>query len=283
MNSKKQEIERIFQEILRLIMKGENWKIRLFNWSDILESNLIPFIETVFQGFWLGFLERKDFDIITQIYFSSTEMYQEEVYNLSGLWDWEEQIVNNFFKDCRTVLVGAAGGGREVIALSKRGINVDAFECNKNLVLFCAHLLEKYDIFAKIVLSAPDHVPNDLGIYDGLIVGWGGYMHIVGHESRVRFLKECHEHVKPNSPIFLSFWIRDESYIFDFHSTRIAKSIRFLRGNDEPIEIGDTIDSPGYYHRFTKDEIEKELKEAGFLLVFYSESGVPRAVGKAIH
>jgi hypothetical protein len=280
-NSKKQETEEMLQEFLRLIMKGDNWKIRLFNWSDILESNLITFIETVFQGLWLGFLERKDFNIITKMYFSSTGMYQEEEHNLSGFWDWEEQIVNNFFKDCRTVLVGAAGGGREIIALSKRGINVEAFECNKDLVLYCSHLLEKYGILAKIVLSAPDHVPDDLGIYDGLIIGWAGYMHIVGYENRVQFLKECHEHVKPNSPIFLSFWTRSESNVFDFHSTGIAKFIRFLRRNDEPIEIGDTIDSPGYYHRFTKDEIEKELKEAGFLLVFYSESGVPRAVGKA--
>ncbi len=262
-------------------MKGDNWKIRLFNWSDVLESYLITSIETFFQGFWLGLLERKDFNIITQNYFSSTGMYQEEVHNLSGFWGWEEKIVNNFFKDCRTVLVGAAGGGREVIALSKRGINVEAFECNKDLVLYCSHLLEKYDILAKIVLSAPDHVPNDLGIYDGLIIGWAGYMHIVGYENRVRFLKECHEHVKPNSPIFLSFWTRNEFYVFDFYSSRIAKFIRFLRRNNEPIEIGDTIDSPGYYHRFTKDEIEKELKEAGFLLVFYSESGVPHAVGKA--
>ncbi len=262
-------------------MKGDNWKLSLFNWSDALESHLITFIETIFQGFWLGLLERKNFNIITQNYFSSTRMYQEEMHNLSGFWDWEEQIVNNFFKDCQTVLVGAAGGGREIIALSKRGINVEAFECNENLALYCSHLLEKHGILAKIVLSTPDHVPDNLGIYDGLIIGWGGYMHIVGCENRVRFLKECHEHVKTDSPIFLSFWTRNESYIFDFYSARIAKFIRFLRGIDETIEIGDTIDSPGYYHRFTKDEIEKELKEAGFLLVFYSESGVPHAVGNA--
>ncbi len=163
----------MLQEFLRLIMKRDNWKIRLFNWSDIIESNLITFIETIFQGLWLGFLERKEFNIITQMYFSSTEMYQEEVHNLSGFWDWEEQIINKFFEDCRTVLVGAAGGGREIIALSKQGINVEAFECNKDLVLYCSHLLEKYGVSAKIVLSAPDHVSIDLGIYDGLIIGWG--------------------------------------------------------------------------------------------------------------
>ncbi|NJO96415.1 MAG: hypothetical protein HC764_10650 [Pleurocapsa sp. CRU_1_2] len=48
----------------------------------------------------------------------------------------------------------------------------------------------------------------------------------------------------------------------------------------ELIEPGDTL-VPDYVHYFTKDEIEREFKEAGFELIMYSNDEYGHAVGLA--
>lgn len=126
-------------------------------------------------------------------------------------------VIDNYFKDCKNVLVGAAGAGREIIALSNHDIKVDAFECNPSLVDECRCLLNKVGVNAGIFLTEPDNVPNELGSYDGLIIGWGGYMHIIGADNRIRFLKQCRKHIRPEGPILVSFFIVHGNSLHEGH------------------------------------------------------------------
>ena len=109
-------------------------RVRIFSFCDInlrRFKNLLVFIH---QGFWLGLLSPKELDQATELNYFSLEKYQNLKYNKSGLWHWEENALNTYFKECKSILVGASGGGRELIALSAMRYQVDGFECSDKLV-----------------------------------------------------------------------------------------------------------------------------------------------------
>jgi 2-polyprenyl-3-methyl-5-hydroxy-6-metoxy-1,4-benzoquinol methylase len=236
--------------------------------------------QIIHQGFWLGMLDRKSLYYLTDRNYRTCEMYKTSSYNLTGLRLWEVTVLDRFFLDCRSVLLGAMGGGREVIALARRGIQVDAFDCSNVLVEIARQLLASENINSKLILSSPAQVPETFGIYDGIIVGWGAYMHIPGREARIEFLKQFRRHVRSGGPILLSF-LSYETVSRRFRLIfAIAKFVRFVRRSSEPVELGDSLIS-AFQHQFTKEEIEQELKESEFRLEYFSEDGYPHAIGRA--
>lgn len=257
------------------------WRAEIFCVIDCWVGRLLKALQTIHQGFWLGLMDRKALHHLAKLQYAVWTKYQDHDYNLSGLLSWEEAALDRYFSECRSVLLGAAGGGREIIALSQRGIQVDAFECNNILVESCRRLLAAEGISAKVIVSLPDQVPEDFGTYDGLIIGWGGYIHIAGRETRVRFLKQLHHHVFTSGPILLSFFTRNpESRQLRWIFT-IARIIRYLRRARERVEPGDNL-SGTFDHHFTREEIQSELEDAGFHLVYYSETPYGHAVGRVI-
>ena len=164
-------------------------------------------------------------------------------------------------------MVGAAGGGREVIALHNRGIKAEAFDSNTAFVDYCRKFLAKLGIDSNIVLAEPNRVPDEFGTYDDLIMGFGGYMHIAGQDTRILFLKQCRKHIKPNGPILLSFCATGGFIKSDHSKIRIARFIKRIKGKKESMEIGDSLGKDGYFHNFTKEEICEELEEAGFKII----------------
>ena len=171
------------------------------------------------------------------------------------------------------ILVAAAGGGREAIALAKKGFSITAFDSNETLVSACRANASRAGVEAIVLNSKPDGIPGNLGTYDGLFVGRGAYHHIPGRSSRICFLQKCKEHLAPKARVFLG----------DFHtfpansigiklSADVARVVRRLRRSSDPIELGDRLNAENYYHRFRREEIESELHESGFQLDLYSES-----------
>lgn len=245
-------------------------------------NRLVNGLQAIHQGFWLGVLDREALHRVVERQYWAWEKYQAPDYNTSGLRPWEEIVLDRFFSKCRSVLVGGAGGGREIIALSRRGVQVDAFECCQHLVESSRRLLACQGIAVRIIDSLPDQVPEEFGTYDGLIMGWGGYMHIAGSETRVRFLKQFRCHVKPGGPILLSFFRRGGKSSQLHWTFTIARIIRRVCGNREPVELGDTL-SGTFDHYFSKEEIQQELQDAGFQLeYYYEEPPYGHAVGRAI-
>jgi 2-polyprenyl-3-methyl-5-hydroxy-6-metoxy-1,4-benzoquinol methylase len=267
---------------MRFLMGKEEFLLKLFRLTTKFKLYLHSGIEIIYEGFWLGIMDNSNLAKTTQMHYSSAQIYQNDKHNLSGFLDWEKKVMDSYFKDCKNVLVGAAGGGREIIALSNCGIKVDAFECNPRLIDECRLLLDKVGIKARVVLAAPDNVPEEFGVYDGLIVGWGGYMHIIGSDTRTRFLKQCWEHIKPGGPILASFFIIHENSLQDDCVIRMAKLIRALRMSKEALESGDSLNHAGFCHKFSEEEIQNEFEKAGFDLKYYSEDSYPHAVGIAL-
>ena len=202
-------------------------------------------------------------------YYNNAKKYINNDYNRSLLNEWENEMINRFFINCKKIMVLAAGGGREVLALVKMKFEVEGFECNESLVEFSQEFFRNESINSSIEYVKPNHCPDNNKIYDGVILGWGGYNHVKGREKRINLLKEINSHLEIGSPLLVSFWWNDESS--DLYCKKIAKTNRFFCKIffTKPIEKGERLTTfSGKF--FTLQEVDEELSQAGFSVVYES-------------
>jgi hypothetical protein len=256
-------------------------RTRAYAAADVAHRRVLAAMRVLHEGWWLGVLDASDLDALARIQYARWPQYRDDAYNASGLRAWEAQAVHDHFPGKGALLVGAAGGGREIVALARLGYRVDAFDCVEPLVEYCRCALSRAGAVARVVAAAPGKVPAGLDRYDGLIVGWGGYMHIPGRARRVAFLRALRRHVDAGAPLLLSFFTRADGARGLRWTYGIARALRRLRRCADAVEIGDTVDGT-FDHHFTRDEIERELAAGGFELVAYSESPYGHAVARAV-
>ena len=180
-------------------------------------------------------------------------------------------ILRNTFV-MQNVLLIAAGGGREVIALSKMGIKVDGYECNPRLVEFGNSLLKKHDINSSIKYLERNSVPDDIKQYDGIIIGWGAYSLIRGHETRIGFLNSLKPFFKPETLLMASFVYSTRRRRKDKIIKQVADFLSFFHKKDRT-EIGDRLVTLILLHYFSEDEIKSEFAQAGLDVIDYSGTG----------
>ncbi len=233
-----------------------------------------------FAGLWLGVLTRDALLEIGNGFYSSTPQYTGDEYNQRGLWSWEQRALARYFRDCRRVLVVGAGGGREVLALARRGYEVHGVECNPDLVRAGNLLLERQGLPPRIEYAPPDTAPAEGAAYDGLIIGWGAYMLIQGRPRRVALLQSVRAHVNPGAPLLASFFVRSPAARRFRVTTAVGNTLRRVLGR-EPLELGDALE-PEYVHYFTREEIAAELQQGGFALEHYSEDQYGHVVATAV-
>jgi hypothetical protein len=256
-------------------------RARIFRWcEEELFSPTIRVLRALHYGFWLGMLDLADHGWLAQRYCQGQPIYEDRDYNLTGFVPWEQAAIDAYFVRCQSVVVAAAGGGREVVALLRRGLAVEAFDCCPQLVQYCRDLLADLGHAAVVHDAEPDSVPEGLSIHDGAIVGWGAYTHVPGRDRRIRFLRGLRAVVNVGSPILLSFYAEKGDAHAPSWTYRIASVVRFLRRNGEPLEPGDGF-SGSFEHHFTRAEIHSELADAGFDLCHYSPKEFGHAVGIA--
>lgn len=233
----------------------------------------------LFSGIWLGLLRRETLLEINRKYYSSSNKYRDPNYNKSGLLPWESVMIAAHFQNCRRLLLVGAGGGREMVALTRLGYEVHGFECNSELVRAANALLASEGLTASVQVAPPDTCPTFQGTYDGLIVGWGAYMLIQGRDNRIALLRKMRAQVRAEAPLLVSFFFRSPDARRFFVTKAIGNALRRLRQR-EKIELGDALE-PEYVHYFTQNEISGELREAGFALQHYGEVPYGHAVGIA--
>ena len=237
-------------------------------------------LRMVHIGVWLGVLTRRQLHAVSEWKYGRDDRYWTDDYNKSGLWDWERDAVEGEFAGCGKLLLAAAGGGREVIALRRRGMAVEAFESDPGLVRYANALLAREGLAGEIVLSAWDECPEYDREFDGVIVGWGAYTHIRGREKRIRFLRELRKRVQAGSPILLSFATREEDSRYFRGISGIGNVFSWILRRDS-IEVGDSL-VPNYVHYFTEAQLKTELEAAGFELVSFERAPYGHAVGRAV-
>lgn len=259
----------------------DSWLVRRYFSLRRRIDYLTHSIRALHQAIWLGLLNRRQLAELTEWRYQQWSVFTDSGYNLSGLEKWEKEAVDRYFDSCGSVLIGAAGGGREAVALSQRGMKVSAFECSKVLAETGNEILRAANVETRIQVAKPDELPEGLGTYDGFIMGWGGYMHIIGEVRRIAFLEQCRQHLADRAPILLSFFTRStDSRIYRW-TRRIANVIGRLRPGSEPVEMGDLLEHT-LNHSFTKEEIRSELEAAGFEMLHYAEEPYGHALGRLV-
>jgi hypothetical protein len=163
------------------------------------------------------------------------------------------------------------------------GYQADGFDSTPTLAECYRQLLDREHLPGKVFVANAGSVPDDIDShYDGLVIGWGGYMHIPGRKNRVGFLIGLRKHVAVGAPLLLSFFCRRERSRYHDWIYAVARQVRNLRGSCDPVDYGDTL-AGTFDHCFTEAEILAELAEGGFELIDYREPPpYGHAVGRAV-
>ncbi len=231
------------------------------------------------QGLWLGLMDRRRLEQLSIHQYRRWRRFSDPEYLAGGLWPWEERAIERHFAGARSVLVAATGGGREQLALARRGLRTTGFDCMEELLAVCRGLLAEAGLAAGFELAPPSAVPAGLGRFDAALIGWGAYMHIPGRAERVRFLGELAGHLPPGGPLLLSFLTRPADSPSYRTVVAVANLVRWLRLSRERVEMGDTLVGT-FDHHFRRAELAAELAEAGFELVGWEEEPYGHAVAR---
>jgi hypothetical protein len=217
--------------------------------------------QALFEGFWLGLLSEAAIDIITQRSYKDWQ-YSGSAYLDSGFQFWEEIAISRFFPPGGAVLVASAGGGRELIALTRAGFTADGFECSRPMVAAGSHALSLRGIGARLQWAPPCRIPEISGTYDAAIIGWNGYTYISPPERRISFMKSLLPHLRPGAPVLVSGALRSAPGVASL-APRVANLVRVLTFRAPAFTTGATF--PGRpRHQFAPDQLEAELNAAGY-------------------
>jgi SAM-dependent methyltransferase len=255
------------------------WLARIYLAADRLLRTALRGLEAAHRGFWLGLLEPDALDAATQSLYGRSESYRDDSYNLSGLSYWESEAVDRYFAQSRRVLVAAAGGGRELIALARRGMQVDGFEPDASFVAAGQRLLSTLGLEASLRQAAPSRVPDLEGTYDGAIIGWSAYTHIPGRRRRQDFLGRIADRLAPGSPILLSFFARPDRDRALELTYRVARVSAWCARRREPVRRGDNL-MVGFFHHFDEAELAEELGEIGLRMEHFSAQPYGHAIAR---
>ena len=260
-------------------MKKYSLTIKIFRHSQKALNDFFIFLQAVYNGIWLGLLNADSLQAIDEVYYDETRMYSSTAYNKKGLHMWEQEMIKEYFQNCRRLLLVGAGGGREVYALEKMGFNLESFECNHKLREFGNQLLEKEGLKSIISPLERDVCPvvND-GVCDGVIVGWGAYMLIQNSIRRTAFLRGICSQITYEAPILLSFFAREKDAWELKITALVGNFFRLLLGR-ALLETGDYMDR-NYVHYFTESELALELQTANLNLIYYSAKPYGHAIAK---
>lgn len=205
-----------------------------------------------------------------------------------GLSSWESQLLQHPDVPRQgKVLLGGAGGGRELQALGKMGYSVFAFEPVEPLFRGAKQVASCFPdsdcvraSFADLALAARGLGPLAAAPapFDLIYFGWGSFTHLTRFEEQLETLRSARR-LAPQAPVVLSFWLYRAP-----PSSRAERLRQRLRGalrwaGVEPPPPGLVFHpGPGFGYRFTRDEIEALAERAGYRIALFSEETFPHAL-----
>lgn len=218
--------------------------------------------KAVLDGVWLGLLDDEALREVDEAYYARARQYADPAFNRRGLWSWERAAIETHFAGRKRLIVTACGGGRELHALAARGHEVIGYECNARLVEAARMLLPT----VRIETMRPSEWPESAPKADGVVVGWSSYMLMRGRERRVAFLRGARGVLERGAPLLVSFISRAAETAHFRVAAGVGRTVERLLRRDPPVEVGDTL-LPNFMHHFDGQELETELRDAGFSLI----------------
>jgi hypothetical protein len=208
-----------------------------------------------------------------------------------GLFAWERRALDAppFPRDGR-VLLGAAGAGRELIALLERGFSVVAFDPCAPFAE-AARKLPTVDRATFVQASYADLVDavevrrgplEFLGAeppFDAIVLGWGSFSHVMPAAARLSLLRALRA-LAPKAPVLLSFALEPGASPKSKGRVRGTLQRLFAALNAPGVsEIGDHFFANGGFFTFlTQDDILKLAWDAGYEVARFDEQPYAHAV-----
>lgn len=200
-----------------------------------------------------------------------------------SLLPFEVRALERFFPapPARLLLHGA-GGGRELSALLRRGYRVDAYEPHPRLAARCETVHRK----PCAAESIEQWSRRPRGRYEGVVVGWGAWSHVLRRADRIRALRAFRS--VSDGPVLLSFW--SAIPLFDVteaaevvrpsRAARLARSVLDRVWGSAQVESA-VIWRRGFFaHEVTRTSLYAEATEVGYRVVHYEED--PRRYPNAV-
>jgi hypothetical protein len=209
-----------------------------------------------------------------------------------GLFDWEDEALSKppFPKRGR-VLLGAAGGGRELRVLCERGFEVVAFEPNDTLRAGAEAVARDHPkarvlpgsyrdlVAATTERTGPLADALATGPFDAVVLGWGSVTHVLSRKEHVALLRAV-RHAAPRAPVLISFFLRP-STTSRGKSDRLRDGLRLLFSTlgANTSEEGLSYEmNGGFVYYFTEDEVQELAFEAGYEVSYLRAWPFPHAV-----
>ena len=216
-------------------------------------------------------------DAFNDITYASQPSYRPDAATFaSELFPWERRVIEAHFpKPPATVLIGGAGGGREALALERRGYGVVAFDPTESLTTALYRMQNGgggVEVFVGRYqdlpwLKSPNgsraaidlrHRPK----FDAALMGWASFSHIRSDAERVEALRQMG--ALTAGPILLSYYSPvDEHAPSSSHRESFAMQV-------------------GFFRQLSEEEIRTAITGAGLEIVLLQhDAGWPCAVVRA--
>lgn len=211
----------------------------------------------------------------------------------SGLFPWEKKVFDApLFPRAGRALVGAAGAGREVMALIDRGFSVVAFDPCEPFVE-AARAVAPADratlvraSYADLVEAAtqgegPLREPCRGPAFDVVVLGWGSLSHVMPARARTDLLRAVRA-LAPAAPVLVSFALEPELATPAAGKGRVRDALRrafsalHAPGSSE---VGDHFfPTTGFFSYLGSDEVVRLAWESGYEVRLFEETPYPHAV-----
>jgi hypothetical protein len=209
-----------------------------------------------------------------------------------GLYDWEEACIHTPpFPQTGRILLGGAGGGRELSQLCKRGFHVVAFEPCERYFHGASQVVSEYPgssvicaSYADLVAAVTDRSGPLAGAilnqsFDAVLFGWGSINYVLSEPDRLALLRAVLA-IAPKAPLLLSFNypLSSENGRLDCVRPALKRLFKSL-GAPSSRSPGDHFRSwTGFFHGLTEDDLVSLAAGSGYRVVSAKGGLCPHAL-----
>lgn len=216
----------------------------------------------------------------------------------SGLFDWETRAFDSaLFPKSGRILLGAAGAGRELIALLDRGYRVVAFDPCDTFVDAARRIASRSPERATVVRASYADLARAAAGHDGplaflrreppfdaVVLGWGSLSHVSPSSERLALFQATHA-LAPNAPVLASFSLEADSSpptSLPGSKGRARDALRRLFAAIGAPGISETGDhfypNGGFFSNLSRDAILELAFRAGYEVALLQDTPYPHAV-----
>ncbi len=210
----------------------------------------------------------------------------------SGLFEWERRLLEHpVVPRSGRVLLGAAGGGRELKALAERGYEVLAFEPSDALFKAAQALgatlsgasvrkADYRDLIESERGASSVFAARELAV-DLVWLGWGSLSHVLDERTRLDLLSALRRGA-PKAPLLLSFHAYPSAPGAKAGgAVKLRRALRrafALVGAPEPPSSLEFDSGSGFSWAFSREELERLFVQAGYREEMFSFEPYPHAL-----